>query len=154
MAEVNQDRLKQCAAFGFEQLVNPAHEDLLKIVKDQTRGLGADVVIVAAPAAAPQEQAPALARKRGTVCLFASLPAGASNITLDSRIIHYGELRIAGTSDSTPAQVQRAVQLISGGSMPVGKLVTHVLDLFEVAQAFALMQSGASLRVVLVNGPR
>ncbi|OGV69288.1 MAG: hypothetical protein A2283_23460 [Lentisphaerae bacterium RIFOXYA12_FULL_48_11] len=149
MAEVNKDRLRQCEAFGFDQLVDPLTEDIGKIVKDHTGGLGADVVVVAAPAAVPQEQAPALTRKRGTVCLFASLPAGKSNITLDSRIIHYGELRIVGTSDSTPAQVKRAVKLMCGGKMPLDKLVTHILDLYEFEKAFELMKNGVSLRVVL-----
>lgn len=150
MAEVNGDRLRQCEIFRFDQLVDPSAEDLVKIVKDNTGGLGADVVIVAAPAAAPQEQALSLARKRGTVCLFASLPSGKSSITVDSRLIHYGELRVVGTSDSTPSQVKEAVRLISGGKMPVNKLVTHVLDLFEFEKGLDLMKSGASLRVVLV----
>jgi len=150
MAEVNKDRLKQCESFGFAQLVDPSTEDLVKIVKDHTNGLGADVVVVAAPAAAPQEQALALARKRGSVCLFASLPAGKSGITMDSRLIHYGELRVVGTSDSTPAQVKKAVKLICGGTMPLDKLVTHVLDLYDIEKAFELMKSGVSLRVVLV----
>ncbi|MDD4869445.1 MAG: alcohol dehydrogenase catalytic domain-containing protein [Kiritimatiellae bacterium] len=150
MAEVNKDRLKQCDAFGFDLLVDPANEDLVRIVKDQTGGLGADVVIVAAPAALPQEQALSLVRKRGSVCLFASLPAGKSLLSVDSRLIHYGELKVVGTSDSTPAQVKKAVKLISGGSIPVKKLVTHVLDLFEFGKAFELMKSGESLRVVLV----
>jgi L-iditol 2-dehydrogenase len=149
MAEVNKDRLKQCDLFGFNKLVDPGNEDLVRIVKDQTGGLGADVVVVAAPVALPQEQALSLVRKRGTVCLFASLPAGKSLLSFDSRLIHYGELRIVGTSDSTPAQVKKAVKLISEGSIPVKKLVTHVLDLFDFEKAFELMKSGESLRVVL-----
>ena len=115
-----------------------------------TGGLGADVVIVAAPAAAPQEQAPALVRKRGTVCLFASLPAGKSAITIDSRTIHYGELRVVGTSDSTPAQVARAVELIAGGGLPVDRLASHVLGLDGLQRAYALMTSGEALHVVLI----
>jgi len=150
MAEVNKDRLRQCEVFGFDRLVDPSTGDLPAIVKDATNGLGADVIVVAAPAAAPQEQAPALARKRGTICLFASLPVGKSAITLDSRLVHYGELRVVGTSDSTPAQVRKAVEFMGRGSMPLDKLVTHVLDLFEFEKAFDLMKSGQSLRVVLV----
>ena len=56
---------------------------------------------------------------------------------------------MVGTSDSTPAQVQRAVALIAGGAMPMDKLATHVLPLAEFERAFELMQSGESLRVVL-----
>ena len=75
LSEVSPLRLAQARQFDVDMLVNPAEQDLAKIVKDATGGLGADVAIVAAPAAAPQEMAAALVRKRGTVCLFASLPA-------------------------------------------------------------------------------
>jgi len=149
LAEINEARLKQAKAFGFDRLVNPATEDLAKVVRDATGGLGADVAIVAAPAAGPQEQAIGLVRKRGVVCLFASLPAGSSLLSIDSRPLHYNELRVVGTSDSTPTQVQRAVALIAGGSVPMDKLATHVLPLADFERAFALMQSGESLRVVL-----
>jgi len=104
---------------------------------------------VAAPAAAPQEQAVALVRKLGTVCLFASLPVEKRQISLDSRAIHYGELRVVGTSDSTPADVEQAVGYLAEGTLPADRLVSHVLDLDAVTEAFALMQSGEALRVVL-----
>jgi len=149
LAEINELRLKQAAAFAFDRLANPAEEDLAQIVKEATGGLGADVAIVAAPAAAPQEQAPQLVRKRGTVCLFASLPSGNSEITLDSRTLHYNELRVVGSSDSTPKHVARAVQLISRGTLPAERLASHRLPLEDIFKAFELMQSGEALRVVL-----
>jgi len=149
LAEINDARLTKMEVFGFDRLVNPAKEDLEQLVKDETGGIGADVVIVAAPAVAPQEQALALARKQGTICLFASLPVEKKILSLDSRLIHYGELRIVGSSDSTPAQVAKAVEFIAGGSMPVDKLASHVLGLDNIIEAFELMQSGEALRVVL-----
>jgi len=149
LSELNPARLRQAEAFGFDRLVNPGSEDLAKIIKDATGGYGADVVIVAAPAAQPQEQAIHLVRKRGTVCLFASLPSGKSALNIDSRPLHYGELRVVGTSDSTPPQVARAVELIARGTMPVEKIASHVLPLDDIMQAYALMESGESLRVVL-----
>ncbi len=149
VSETNEARLRQASVFGFNRLVNPAKEDLNEVVKKETGGIGADAVIVAAPAVEPQEQAAALARKRGTICLFASLPLGKSNITLDSRAIHYHELRIVGTSDSTPAHVAAAVELIAGGSFPLDRLATHILPLEEISRAYELMLSGESLRVIL-----
>lgn len=149
LAETNPLRLKQAEAFGFDVLVDPGKEDLGKVVRDETDGIGADVVIVAAPAARPQEQAPELVRKRGTVCLFASLPSGDSAISLDSRPIHYGELRIVGTSDSTAAHVQKAVDFLSDGAIAADKLATDVLGLDDIFKAYDLMQSGRALRVVL-----
>lgn len=149
LSEINPVRLAQSEAFGFDRLVNPGTEDLSQVVREATGGLGADVVIVAAPAAAPQEQAMTLVRKRGTVCLFASLPAGKSMLSIDSRPIHYGELRVVGTSDSTPAHVAKAVALIAAGTFPAGRLVTHTLPFEDFREAVALMQKGTALRVVL-----
>lgn len=149
LSEINPARLAQGAEFEFEGLVNPATEDLGAIIKARTGGYGADVVIVAAPAAAPQEQALELVRKRGTVCLFASLPAGKSNITLDSRLLHYGELRVVGTSDSTPEHVAKAVEILGQPSFPADKMITHQLPFEGFKEAIDLMKSGVALRVVL-----
>jgi L-iditol 2-dehydrogenase len=152
MAEVNELRLRQAEAFGLDRLINSGEEDLRAAIMDATGGIGADVVIVAAPAAAPQEQAPLMVRKRGTVCLFASLPAGNSMLSLDSRPIHYGELRIVGSSDSTPRQVVRAVELLSRDRQTADRMATHRLPLEDILQSFELMQSGEALRVVLEPG--
>ncbi len=151
LAEVNEARLRQAEGFGMDRLVNPATEDLAAVVREATGGVGADVAIVAAPAAKPQEDAPALVRKRGTICLFASLPKGRSDITLDSRPIHYGELRVVGASDSTPRQVARAVEMLAGGTFPADRVITHVLGLDAIARAFELMAKGEALKVVLTR---
>jgi L-iditol 2-dehydrogenase len=149
LAEINDARLAQAESVGCDVLINPIRQDLTECVMGETNGLGADIAIVAAPAAAPQEQAMNLVRKRGTVVLFASLPKGASQLNVDSRLIHYGELRVVGTSDSAPWHVEKAVELISSGAVPAAKLATHTLPLDQIHQAFKLMESGESLRVVL-----
>lgn len=149
LSEINPARLEQAAGFGFDRLVNPVQEDLAAIVASLTGGYGADVVIVAAPAAAPQEQALALVRKHGTVCLFASLPHDKRMITIDSRLLHYGELRVIGTSDSTPEHVRKAVAILNDPAFPAGRLVTHHLPINGFHQSIELMQAGVALRVVL-----
>jgi len=149
MSEINDFRLEQCRDFGFDILVNPTREDLEQIVRDETDGIGADVVIVAAPAAQPQEQALSLVRKHGTVCLFASLPESRKMLNIDSRLLHYGELRIIGTSDSRPEHVETAVKLLCDGVIPADKLASHVMKLDDILEAYKLMESGEALRVVL-----
>src|SRR5512135_2629817 len=125
LAEVNENRLKQAAAFGIDVLVNPGSENLAEIVLKHTDGIGADVVIVAAPAARPQEEALTYTRKRGTLCLFASLPVGKNLLSIDSRAVHYGEIRIVGSSDSAPRHVEKAVSLLASGQVPAEKIATH-----------------------------
>ncbi|MGD0898945.1 MAG: alcohol dehydrogenase catalytic domain-containing protein [Thermoguttaceae bacterium] len=149
LSEVSPARLAQARQFDVDLLVNPAERDLVKVVKEATGGLGADVAIVAAPAALPQEMALGLVRKRGTVCLFASLPVGGEMLSINSRTLHYGEIRLVGTSDSTPKHVRQAVALIAGRKIPAGKLATHMLPLDGIFDAYKLMESGEALRVVL-----
>ena len=148
LVEINSARLAQCEPFA-DLLINPTSQNLKEIVLKETGGIGADVVIVAAPAVPPQEEALSIVRKQGTVCLFASLPVGKSMLNIDSRILHYGEIKLVGSSDSTPAQVSRAVEMIAGGTLRTDLLVTHVLGLDGIFEAYELMQSGVSLRVVL-----
>lgn len=149
MTEINEARLEQAEDFDIDLLVNTSKEDIKEIVLNETNGMGADVVIVAAPAAQPQEQALSLVRKNGTVNLFASLPAGQSNLTLDSRLIHYNEIKVTGSSDSTAEHVEKAVQMLSDKSFPSKKIATHILSLDDIHEAFELMKSGEALRVVL-----
>lgn len=149
LTDINPKRLSQAASFGLDFLVDPSSQDLGKIVRERTGGVGADVVIVAAPASPPQEEALKYVRKRGTVCLFASLPPGKNLLSLDSRAIHYGEVRVIGSSDSTPEHVQKAVELLMLNRIHAEKLVTHREPLEGIFKAYDLMQSGEALRVVL-----
>ncbi|MCP4398323.1 MAG: alcohol dehydrogenase catalytic domain-containing protein [bacterium] len=145
----SEHRLQRARSFGFDLLVHSETEDVVQRIRDLTDGLGADAVIAAAPAADTQKLALELVRKRGTVCLYASLAPGQHLLSLDSRKIHYGELRVVGTSDCTARQVEKAVSLLANRKIPAEKLVTHCLPLDRVLTAFDLMQRGESLRVVL-----
>jgi len=149
LAQREGKRLEQARAFDCDRLVNASREDLRSVVLEETGGLGADCVIVAAPSASAQEQALGLVRKRGTLCLFASLPVGANMLSLDSRAIHYGEIRVVGASDSTARQVERALTILGKPGFPKQQLVSHQLGLQDIARAFELMLSRDCLRVVL-----
>ena len=149
LSEISPPRLAQARDFGIDVLLNPLEEDLAERVMAETDGLGADVAIVAAPAAQPQEQAVHLVRKRGTVVLFASLPKDNCILQMDSRAIHYGELRVVGTSDSTAKHVESAIELLASGRVSAEKLATHLLPLDQIHRAFELMKSGEALRVVV-----
>jgi L-iditol 2-dehydrogenase len=149
MTEINQARIEQAGGFQIDLLVNSNESDIKEIILQETNGYGADVVIVSAPAAAPQEEALSLVRKNGTVCLFASLPSGQSSLTIDSRLIHYNEIKLTGSSDSTADHVRKAIEMLSDPAFPAERIATHVLSLHEILYAFELMRTGEALRVVL-----
>jgi len=118
-------------------------------VRELTGGLGADHVIVCSPVREQHERALAMVRKGGSVLFFASLPKGDSEVRLDSRIIHYGEVRVLGSSDSRPEHVARAVELMGQGRIDAEAVITHVLPLSELHAGLELMKSRQSLKVLL-----
>ena len=133
-------------------VIDGVRQDVGAVVQTHTDGLGADVVIVCAPTREAQEAAVRYARKGGAVSLFASLPKGDSDITLDSRLVHYGELRIFGASDSRPEHVAEAVQLMAEGKIDPGPIITHRIALGELHQGLELMMNKESLKVVVYPG--
>jgi L-iditol 2-dehydrogenase len=150
LAQREGKRLEQARVFDCDRLVNTSKEDLRAAVLAETGGLGADCAIVAAPSASAQAEAPTLVRKRGTVCLFASLSVGSNLLSVDSRTIHYGELRVVGVSDSTTRQVERALTILGKPAFPRQKLVSHQLALQDIRRAFELMLSRDCQRVILI----
>ena len=145
----SEPRLSLLRRLQAVHVIDGAHEEVEAVVRQQTEGLGADVVICCAPSREAQEQALGLARKGGAISLFASLPKGASEITVDSRLIHYGELRVVGASDSRPEHVARAVGLMAAGKIDWQRLITHRLPLSEIRAGLALMQNKQSLKVLM-----
>jgi L-iditol 2-dehydrogenase len=149
LAQRDGKRLAQAREFECDRLVNTTQEDLADVVRSETGGVGADVVIVAAPEAGVQETALDLVHKRGRVCLFASLPLGKSMLNIDSRTIHYNEIIVTGASDSTPRQVQKAVSVLSRRDLPKEKIAHPILKLQDIHKAFQIMEAREGMRVVL-----
>lgn len=131
------------------RVIDGAHEDVSGIIRECTGGLGADVAIVCAPSRQAQEESIRHVRKGGAVSLFASLPKDEALITMDSRAIHYGELRIIGASDSRPEHVREAVELMAGEAVDVSVAITHRLPLSRIREGLELMKNKQSLKVML-----
>ena len=145
----SEPRLSMLRALAGITVIDGKTEDAAAVVAKKTRDLGADIVSVCAPAKDAQEQALRFARKGGTVSLFASLPKGKSDIVLDSRTIHYSELKIVGASDSRPEHVQQVVDLMAEGRLELGGLVTHHTSLARFHEGIEWMLEKKSLKVVV-----
>ncbi|MHB0913159.1 MAG: alcohol dehydrogenase catalytic domain-containing protein [Armatimonadota bacterium] len=152
ISELSESRLAMLRQLSDVFLIDGSKEDVGKVVRERTGGLGADVAIVCAPARKAMEDAVGLVRKGGTVSFFASLPKDAGDITLDSRAVHYGELRVVGASDSRPEHVERAVWLMAEGKLDMRHIVTHKVSLEDFHKGLELMKSQQSLKVLVYPG--
>ncbi|MCL1927379.1 MAG: alcohol dehydrogenase catalytic domain-containing protein [Treponema sp.] len=132
-------------SLGFT-VINP--EEIKEKWKELSGGLGFELVIIAAPVQQVQETAPMYARKGGYVSYFASLPPEHEKISLSSRMIHYNELVLYGTSDSTPKHVEEAVKLLSERKDDFLKVIT-VLPMEQWLEAYQGVMDMRYAKVVL-----
>jgi len=150
VSEVNPQRLTQAGDFGVDRAINPAEDDLLAIVAEETKGRGIDVVIIAAPAHQAQEQALQLAAIGGRINFFGGLPKDRPTITFDSNLVHYKELIITGTTGCSTDDYRRAAEIINTGRIDLSKLIGARFPLKEAVAAFHVMEKGEALKVILV----
>lgn len=136
---------------GVDVVVDPTTEDLPAVVADLTGGVGADAVVVCIGVPALVDQALSLARFRGRVNFFAGFPKDRPS-QVDPNRIHYGELTVTGSSNSTIDDHRAAVRLIEGGRVDVGALVTHTYPLEEVHAALATAGSAEAVKVAVLPG--
>jgi len=120
-------------------------DELMRITENR----GFDTVIVTVPVAEVQEESLNYAKKGGGVNLFASLPKGCSMLKIDSRLIHYNELRLTGASDSSPRDVREAVDLIAQGKINSNIIITHRFPLDRIFDGLRLMENREGLKIII-----
>ena len=145
-------RCELVRGFDVDAVVCSLDEDPAERVRELTDGHGADRVIVCAPDRAAQEQSVHLAAKGGVVSLFASLPKGASEIALDSRIIHYGQIAVVGCSDSRAEHAVEALRLLGSGAVRADRLITHEVPLDGILDGIEIMKQKVGLKVLVRIG--
>lgn len=143
-------RLELARQFGADVYVCSSEEDAVARVKDETRGLGADVIITANSAPEAQQTALQMAKNRGWINLFGGLPKGRSTVPLDTNLIHYKELFVCGSHGCMPRHHQKAVDLIADGVIDVKQYISHRFTLDEAREAFAAAEGRSGMRVVIV----
>jgi L-iditol 2-dehydrogenase len=124
-------------------------EELQKQYRELSGGLGFELVVITAPAQSVQEEAPLYARKGGYVSFFASLPVANEKLTMSSRVLHYNELVYYGTSDSTSAHVEKAIDLLSARREVVSRVMT-VLPMEKYMEGYRGVMDMRYAKVVLI----
>jgi L-iditol 2-dehydrogenase len=146
VADASPERLQRAAQLGADKTVTSG--DPASQVKALTDNRGADVTIEAVGKPETWELAVRATRKGGTTVLFGGCPAG-STASIDTGLVHYGELTLKGVFHHTPSDVHESLRLISTGQVKVASLITHRMKLTEVEAALRLMQKGTAIKVAI-----
>jgi L-iditol 2-dehydrogenase len=151
IAEKLPARLDMAKKFSYPAYIDTGRGNLVEETLRLTGGRGANVAIVTAPVREAMEQAAGALDFRGRLSFFGSLKKGDSNITIDSRPVHYKELVLHGASSSGTIHMKRALGILAGGVIDSKRIVTHSLPLEKIVEGITLGMEGKAIKVYLDN---
>ena len=141
-------RLKVGEALGADRIINVNQEDPVQVIREETKGIGADLVIESSGAAQAPQMAIDMAKRMGKILLlgFPEEPVHTNFSALgkDNKSIH--TVRGEGW-----ANCGRAVSLLVSGKVNLKSLVTHSFSLIDISEAFKTFKEriGGAIKVVV-----
>jgi 2-desacetyl-2-hydroxyethyl bacteriochlorophyllide A dehydrogenase len=146
--EPSSTRRAPIADLGFETL-DPTAVDQQSWVDEWTGGAGADVVFEVSGSAAAVLGATSLAKVRGTLVVVAIHPTPRP---VDLQRVFWRELRLLGARVYERGDFDEAVRLLADGVIPTDLLITTIVPLGEVQGAFADLEQGNALKILVDVG--
>jgi len=135
--DIDEYRLKKAKECGADEVLHA----------QKTGDLRADKIIICTAALPAINQAFRFIDRKGTVLLFA-IPD--KNIEIPTLDVWRNEITITSSYGAAGDDLSQALDLISGGKLNVGQLITHRLPLQKIQEGFRLVaEAKESLKVVL-----
>ncbi len=98
-------------------------KDIVKAVRRETDGYGADVVMEAVGTTETWQQAVSMLRRGGVANFFGGCPAD-TVVKLDTQLMHYSEITCTASFHHTPAHVRKALEAVVSGYITAYDFVT------------------------------
>lgn len=139
------DRRRSVAASLGIKVLDPTG-DVVAATEEWTNGAGVEVAFEVSGAAAGVTTAVQLLAVRGRLVLVGIHSAPRE---VDLFRIFWRELTLIGARVYEPGDFDTAVQLLSTGQIPAEALISHVTPLDNAAEAFAILERGGAMKVLI-----
>lgn len=146
-------KLKMAHEFSHADVVIDLkkYPDPVEFIKNYTEeGRGLDVAIECVGLPAMWEKMFSIVRKGGYVHLFGGCASGTS-VNIDTRRLHYDEVKIISSFHHTPKYFREALDLIAAGKIDVEKLITKRMDMKYAKRAIEMHRDGEAIKILLEN---
>ncbi len=152
IADIDETRLSLAREVGADATLLGSGTDLTAEVLRRTEGRGVDITYEAVGRNETVATAIDCARKGGTVTLIGNIRP---EVTLPLQKVVSRQLRLQGSCASS-GEYPQAIELIAGGKIKVGPLITAVAPLEEGPRWFSRLHAGEPnlMKVILSPGAR
>jgi len=145
-----EERLEKAKKFGANAVIDITRvEDKVKAARALTdMGRGADVVIEAVGQPQTWEEAIQIAGKGATVTFFGGCKTG-TTITVDTYLLHYGELKLIGVFHQTPDHFRRSLNMLASRLVDGREFVKETLPLSQLLEAFRKVKNLEAIKYAI-----
>jgi L-iditol 2-dehydrogenase len=150
------ERHQVAAAFGLDSPIDASRQDVVQVVRDATRGRGADAVILAVAGNPLIRVAMDAARPGGRVMLFAQTQRGEAII--DPAAVCVDEKTLMGSYSASVDVQDQALDLVLNGyaqGFDLTRLISHRFPLSEAVAALAIASEPrpTSMKIMIESMP-
>ncbi|MAF66674.1 MAG: hypothetical protein CMJ84_13570 [Planctomycetes bacterium] len=133
-------QLCEKAACGGVVLTTVMADQLQATVSEVSEGKGADDVILAVGSLDALQHGLGLLAKGGVADFFSALPPDEHKVTLDSKLVHYDEVTLVGSTGGQPSDLVAALDAMTSGQIDPGSYVFSVGDLEHCPRVLKMIQ--------------
>lgn len=142
-------RLEIAKRLGADLTIDvQAEKDPVAIVKEESDGVGADVVIEASGSGAARRQAFEFVKTAGYVSLI-GIQGRQTEINMDHIVMK--ELHVLGTWGTLPSTWIMTLRMMASGKVDVRPLITHRIRLSDWSRGFELMEKQQAIKVLFTD---
>jgi 2-desacetyl-2-hydroxyethyl bacteriochlorophyllide A dehydrogenase len=147
VSEVEPTRRQLAHAFGAVT-VDPAREDLARVVDSWTNQVGADIAFEVSGSSSGITAVTDVLRVRGRGVIVGIHP---QSPPVDLLAVFWKELQLLGARVYERADFEAAVRVLSSGAIPADALISDVVPLSQAGLAFERLRSGHGVVKILVS---
>jgi L-iditol 2-dehydrogenase len=149
ITDVSEYKLTKARGCGLEHAVNPSVTDLGGAIVEAFGSDKADLILECVGVQATISQAIENARKGSTIVVVGVFGKRAE---VDMGLVQDRELSLVGTLMYQRRDYERAIELVAGGRLHLGDMITHRFPLDRYAQAYEAIEAsgGDYLKVMIV----
>ena len=145
--ELNPVRRKLIQSLDVET-IDPANEDAVTLVYEETGGSGADIVFEVSGSTAGAAQITELVRPRGTIVVVAIF---GNPVPIDLHKFFWKELKMIGARVYEECDFDLAIKLADSEKLPLTQLIDNEFPMEKVNEAFAYLTQTPDAMKILIN---
>jgi L-iditol 2-dehydrogenase len=141
-------RLQLGETLGVDRVIDIHQENPVQVILEETRGIGADLVIESSGSTEGPQMAIAMAKRMGKILLI-GFPDGL--VSADFSMLGKDNKGIYTVRGEGWANCARAVSLLASGRVNLKPLITHSFPLENILEAFKtfIERTGGAIKVVV-----